>query len=164
MSMTETIEQAIRAGETVEPGALAAAVEADRTAALAAEGAADRVRDSRAAERAAEIDRIFDEVAAADVDPRLVELEAMLPALLAELAERAGTRSNTINDATNRLIGLDAVGGSGQPATAWRGCLVDQRIPRAAVNYLTSSPVERVLGVLVAGLGQDIRVGIRGSF
>jgi hypothetical protein len=159
---TAELEATVRAGGDVSTAELLAAQAADRLAELRLEGEAIANRDARAVARKAEIDAILDAVAVANADPRLAELQTILVPLLGELIERAAIRSTAINDASNQLRALDAIGGNG-PAQAWTGQLIDTRNQAAPVNYLTSSATDCVIGVLQC-LPQDIRVGLRQAF
>ena len=162
MTETERLEDLIRAGEYVEPADLIAAGAADRYAELVAEGAATASTAAMATARQNQINSILDGVAAADEDPRLNELPGLIGPLLAELMDRANTRSTVINSASNRLRSLDAVGGNSRAADAWSGQLIDKRNPSSHRNFVTGSPLESVLGVL-RELPADIRIGIRNA-
>jgi hypothetical protein len=160
---TAELEATVRAGGDVSTAELLAAQAADRLAELRLEGEAVANRDARAVARKVEIDAILDAVAVANADPRLAELQTILVSLLGELIERAAIRSTAIVDATNHLRALDAIGGRSRSAEAWTGQLIDTRNQAAPVNYLTSSPLDCVIGVLQC-LPQDIRVGLRQAF
>jgi hypothetical protein len=162
-TQTSIVEAAIRRGDNVDPAALVTAQAADRLTELRLEGEAIANRDARAVARKAEIDAILDAVAVANADPRLAELQTILVPLLGELIERAAIRSTAINDATNHLRALDAIGGRSRSAEAWTGQLTDTRNQAEHVNYLTSSATDCVIGVLQC-LPQDIRVGLRQAF
>lgn len=163
-TQTALVEDAIRRGEEVDPSALVTAQAADRRAELRLEGEAIASRDASAAARKAAIDTVLDEVAAADADPRLAELKSTIGPLISELIERAARRSAAVVDATNRLRALDAIGGHGRQAEAWTGQLIDTRDKSKPINFLTSSPLDCVIGVLGACLPQEIRVGLRNAF
>lgn len=163
--MTDTLtqlEDAARAGATIDPVEFAAAKVAADIDQLRLEGEAAERQDRRARARIESIDNILDDLLAdsGQYEADLAGASERISEVVLELVQLADARTHRVATASSQLAQLDAVG-PGKPAKYWTGILVDER--RGFTSHTFANGASILAQLLRTTLPADTVATIRDS-